>query len=83
MPGPREFTAQLTFSACTEEMCLAPSQVALRWNIEVLSEGASVDQPILSLEELKTPVTVDLSRYSLPELKGELGGGLDLDASDT
>lgn len=80
-PGPRAFSAQLMFSACTEEMCLAPSQVELRWNVEVLPKGANSEEPVLSLEELKAPVTVDLTRYQLPELDGDLGGGLDLGAA--
>lgn len=77
-PGLQEFSAQLMFSACTEEMCLAPSQIDLKWALEVLPPGAASDQPVLTLAELQAPVEVEFSRYMLPQLEGGLGGGLDL-----
>jgi|GEM_PF-2271812 len=77
-PGPRTFTAQFLFSACTEDMCLAPSQIELRWELEVVAPGEALDQTVLSLADLTAPVAPDYSRFQLPEQEGELGGGIDL-----
>jgi len=79
-PGEREFTAQIMFSACTEEMCLAPSQIELSWKVEVLAADAPASTPALSLAQLMAPVDVDINRYMLPETGDNLGAGLDLDA---
>jgi thiol-disulfide isomerase/thioredoxin len=79
-PGEREFTAQIMFSACTEEMCLAPSQIELSWNVEVLPAGTPASTSALTLAQLMAPVDVDINRYMLPETGDNLGAGLDLDA---
>ncbi|MBN2081160.1 thioredoxin family protein [bacterium] len=65
-PGPRTFTAQFLFSACTEMMCLQPSQIQLSWEMEVVAPGAVPEQQVLTLAEMQQPVEVDISRYTLP-----------------
>jgi thiol:disulfide interchange protein len=80
--GLHTFTAQLMFSACTEEMCLMPSLIELSWEIEVVPVDYAGEIPVLSHDELFAPVEVDYSRFNLPELEGELGGGLDLGGNE-
>jgi thiol:disulfide interchange protein DsbD len=63
-------------------MCLMPSLIELSWEIEVVPVDYAGEIPVLSHDELFTPVDADCTRFSLPELEGELGGGLDLGGSE-
>jgi len=78
-PGMRTFTAQLLISACTQDMCLAPSQIELSWELEVVPADYAGEIAVLNIDELMAPVAVGYSRFNLPEPEGELGGGLDLE----
>lgn len=95
-PGPRSFTAQMLFSACTEDFCLMPSKVQVEWQMEVVPADFAGSIPVAALTELSQPVPIDYSRFSVEELVsggiGELipestaggaeaaAGGLDLNA---
>jgi len=66
-PGKRTFTGKLVVSACTEEMCLAPSEIPLTWELEVVAKDYSGTIAVLSSDELLKPVKVDMGRYMLPQ----------------
>lgn len=64
--GDTKFTGRTIFSSCTEDFCLAPSQVELSWEIEVLPASYSGEIGVMSRIELTTPVKVDMDRYFIP-----------------
>jgi len=66
-PGKRTYTGKLIVSACTEEMCLAPSEIPLTWELEVVAKDYSGTIAVLGPDDLLKPVKVDMERYSLPQ----------------
>ncbi len=65
-PGPKKFYAVSTFMACTENMCLAPSEVLLEWPIEVVAadyDGAII---VTGDQELRTPKPFTEDDFHLP-----------------
>ena len=81
-PGAAEFTAQYLISLCTESMCLEPSQGSLSWGIEVVPADFAGEIAVTPLEELTAYQEIDYGRFNLPEMEGEIGGGLDLTGGD-
>ena len=77
-PGARTVTGTLLISACSEEFCLAPNQVPVQWEIEIVPADYAGEITHSSNEELLALVEVDLDRYVIPEPESEVGGGLDL-----
>ncbi|HES58226.1 MAG TPA: hypothetical protein ENO21_02225 [Firmicutes bacterium] len=73
-PGMRTFTAQTIFSACTEDFCLAPSQVELSWELEVVPADYAETIAVTPVQELRQPVDVDMSLYYIPTME-ELATG--------
>jgi len=65
-PGARTFSAMMMVSACTEEMCLPPSQVKLEWQMEVVPASFAGQIAVLSTDELTAPVTIDTTIYTMP-----------------
>lgn len=66
-PGKREFTAQLNFMACTEEMCLSPDGVPVKWELEVVGPDFAGDISVRPAADLLAPAATDWSRFVLPE----------------
>jgi thiol:disulfide interchange protein len=81
-PGPRTFTGKVLLSACSEEFCLAPNEVPLEWQIEVVPADYAGEIGNKSEEELFAGINLDPSRYQFPEPESEVGGGLDLSGED-
>ncbi len=81
-PGLRKLAGQVLFSACSEEFCLAPSQVPVEWTIEVVPADFDGEIETKSAAELQAPVEVDQSRYTVPEPESAVGGGLDLSVGE-
>jgi thiol:disulfide interchange protein len=80
-PGERMFSGNTVFSACTEDFCLAPSEVRLEWNLRVVAADYAGEIPVTPVAKLLEPVEVDYGEFTLPDV-GELGGGIDLSAGD-
>ncbi|NNF95989.1 MAG: hypothetical protein HKM94_03565, partial [Halobacteria archaeon] len=77
-PGTHIFTAKTTFSACTDDICLAPSTVALKWEMEIVAVDYTGEIKTTPVGVLRQPIDVDYhADFSLPE-RQILGGGLDL-----
>jgi thiol:disulfide interchange protein len=75
-PGDRTFKAQFMFNTCTDEMCLAPSQLALEWPVEVVKSDYSTTVAVIPEDQLIAAVEVPAERWSLmPEITEEEGGG--------
>jgi thiol:disulfide interchange protein len=81
-PGPLTLTAKVLFSSCSEEFCLAPSEVPVEWKFEVVPADYAGEIAAKTNDELLAPVTIDQSRYQVPEPESEVGGGLDLSGGE-
>ena len=76
--GSHTFTARTTFSACTDDICLAPSTVTLQWEVEIVAVDYAGKIKTTPVGELRQSIDVNYhADFSLPERK-ILGGGLDL-----
>lgn len=77
-PGSYTFTANTTFSACTDNICLAPSTTTLKWEMDIVAGNYANEIKTTPIESLRQPISIDYyADFSLPE-KQVLGGGLDL-----
>jgi thiol:disulfide interchange protein len=64
-PGPKTFYAVVTFMSCTENFCLAPSEVVLKWTLDVVPAGTAVGAA-LTTDQLMAPVPYSEDLFALP-----------------
>jgi thiol:disulfide interchange protein len=89
-PGPKKFYAVTTFTSCTTEMCLSPSEVLLEWEVEAIPADSTAAPPVLTAQQLYEAKPYTEDDFSLPPdfvhpdatkssvLKPEGGGKLNL-----
>jgi thiol:disulfide interchange protein len=63
--GPKTFYAIATFTSCTTDFCLSPSEVVLKWELEVVAPSAAVGT-ILTEAQLQAPQPYSEALFSLP-----------------